>query len=184
MQNNKKYILGTLAGLASLGSLWFYFTPYFTYQGMKQAADRGDSSAISENVDFPVFRESVKTAIKSRMGQEVTKTVEPNNPFAALGAMLTRSVAGVVIDPLVDNLVTPEGITTILQGKAQLSGNRASEASAQTVSSPDVSMGYKSFNSFAVTINTPAEGEMSLIFLRNGLSWKLSELKLLNATAN
>jgi hypothetical protein len=176
-QNNKKYILGSIAGIAGLGSLWFYFSPYLMYQSFKQAADRGDTSAIAQNVDLPVFRESVKTAVKGRMDQEVNKQVANNNPLAALGAMFASSLGGVVVDPLVDRLVTPEGIATIMQGKAQISNNGNSGTSTDSTN-PDVSMGYKSFNSFAVTMNSPTEGEMSLVFYRHGLSWKLSELIL------
>lgn len=182
IQKNKGYIF-TVAGIVGLGSIWFYFSPYLMYQSFKQAADRGDTSAISQNVDFPVFRESVKTAVKARMGQEVNRQIANNNPLGALGAMFASSLGGVVVDPLVEQLVTPEGIANIMQGKAQLSGNGNSNASSDSAS-PNVSMGYKSFNSFAVSMNSPAEGEMSLIFHRSGLSWKLSELQLTNASSN
>jgi hypothetical protein len=178
IQKNKKYALAVVSGIMGIGSIWFYFSPYLMYQSFKQAADRGDTSAIAQNVDLPVFRESVKTAVKSRMNQEVSEQVANNNPLAALGAMFASSLGGIVVDPLVDQLVTPEGIATIMQGKAQFSNNGNSGTSSDSAN-PNVSMGYKSFNSFAVTMNSSSEGEMSLVFNRSGLSsWKLSELQL------
>jgi hypothetical protein len=162
--------LGAIGGatLLLLG-VGFYASPYLMWNSMKGAIDRGDTATLAENVDFPELRSSMKTAVR---GTSANQSASSNDPLSSMGAMLTSSI----LDPMIDKAVTPEGLAVIVK-QASNSGSNST--------SPQVSMGYESFNSFVVklegkNINLPTQLGVSpsLLFSRSGLGWKLTGVRM------
>lgn len=177
MEKKKKFVfLGLIVVALGIG---FYFTPHFSIYNLKKAADNKDSVALSDYVDYPSLRESLKANINAKMAKEVFKEKE-SNPFQVLGAAL----ATLFIDRMIEVFITPESIAIMMNGEkprlektesVQNSKTSSEESNIETLRS------YENFNRFVVKIKKKdsPEGPIELVFKRDGIiSWKLSALRL------
>lgn len=169
MNKKRKFLL---IGIVSIGA-WFYFYPHLTVYEMQKAAKKKDISELSEHIDFPAVRESVRLAVRSYIRTETAKQLQGGNPFALFGS----SMADSYIEPMVETLVSPEGITAIIQ---EVNPSAQVTQTKQQDSQTEVNMGYESFNSFTVNVKAKSDRipDITLIFSRNGFEWKLSGIRL------
>ncbi|MDM8524820.1 DUF2939 domain-containing protein [Desulfococcaceae bacterium HSG8] len=172
MNKNKKVIAGLIV-LAVIG-VGFYFTPYLSVYNMKKAADNKDAETLSEYVDYPELRESVKACINAKMAAE-----NKGNPFNAAGAAL----ASAFVAPMVDTFVTPESLATMMKGEKPQSEkpDKSSGKKSSDESDIETSMSYESLNQFAVRVKKKGTSEepVKFIFKRDGvISWKLAGLEM------
>src|SRR5690554_6841423 len=137
-------ILGLLALLAYL-----YATPYLTVSSLRAAAEARDAAAISDHVDYPALRQSLKDQLNSHMMVSMATEMD-DNPFAAMGAAL----ASMMVDGLIEGLVTPAGLANLMAGESMEQASD-SDHSGEGESSPakrevfpDASMGYDGMNRF------------------------------------
>ena len=170
MAARKKLFLALL-GVAVLlvllgGGSYVYFSPHLALREIEAAAKRHDTSALSERVNFPAVRASLKQQIKARIDQGAQQST---NPFAALGSAL----AGALTDPAVDALVTPDNVAAMLRGEAF----GPAQAPRVELSARGVEMGYVDAHTFEVT--TAGSAAFRLLLERDGLlDWKLTDVKL------
>ena len=151
--------------------------PYITVNRIGSALKKNDADALSQYVDFPAVRQSLKDGLKAAMTEKAVRSVIEANPFASLGAML----AGAIADKIIDAMVTPAGLRRLLSEgnleSAMSVVNRSNEDSDYSL--PETSMAYESLDSFAVVVGDEDDGDnLKLILKRNGFSWKLSEIRL------
>ncbi len=171
---NKK-ILGSIVALVIAIVGYLYASPYLVLNSIKTAAQNGESEKVSQYIDYPSVRQSFKDQMNTMMLKEVQK--QENNGFAALGAML----ASAMVDKMIDAVVTPEGMTLMLQGKdlkqnASGSENESAE-SKQEEHQPDYETSYTSFNDFQVVIKDPNKSkEVKVLMVRDGWSWKINKI--------
>ncbi|CAB3759558.1 hypothetical protein B7G54_10065 [Burkholderia puraquae] len=88
-----------------------YASPYVTLGRLKSAIDARDAQAISEYVDFPSLRISLKQQVTEELMRRID-AVKKNNPFAVIGALIGSALIG----PLVDAYATPEGVAALMSG--------------------------------------------------------------------
>src|SRR6476661_3616678 len=98
-------LLIVLAALVALAAGWWFGSPYWTLHQMQTAARQGDSARLSHFVDYPAVRENLKAQLRHEMLTQVPAE-EQGNGLAALGT----AIASAMIDPLIDTLVTPDGL--------------------------------------------------------------------------
>ena len=171
--NNKTKVFIAIV-LVACGT-WFYFSPHLAVSQMKSAAEAKDAAKLSDYVNFPALKESLKASFNAKLASGVTKEKD-TNPFAALGALM----AAALINPMVDALVTPENLAMMMKGEKPLP-TKSTEQTTPSDSDADTSMFYESFDRFVVTvkIKDTAEEPYGLVFSREGMfSWKLSALRL------
>lgn len=173
----KRSPLSTLLVLAVLfAGVWVYFTPYLALNKLQKAARQGDQQAMAELVDFPSLRESVKGNVASAVEHSVGRG---RNPLGVLGGIL----AGAVASPVVDAVVTPQGIAALTEGVrpgARRNGD-ADGSSGVRVKDVKVRRGYEDFDHFAVHFVDKNNGHerMALVLRREGLvHWRLSGVRL------
>lgn len=166
-------------GLAALALAALFFSPYLALQQMRAAAARGDAEALSARVDFPALRASVKTGVQARLiGRG--RLDEQGRPTRA-GSM-GAAVAGALLGPMVDALITPASLARLLQGVPPATAGMP--ASAQAPASPrrlETRMSYEHLNRFVFSIRPLGEDEepVELVLHRRGLwAWRLVELRL------
>lgn len=109
-------------------------------------------------------------------------TPSPDNPFAAFGL----SIAGGLVDGLVDVLVTPAGLGAMMEGRR--TWDRASGApppsseEAREASAPrplqDAQYRYESLSRFTATVHDDQGRPVVFVMTRRGLDWKLSDIRL------
>ncbi len=158
---------------------WLYAAPYLAYHGLQAAAQRRDAVALADHVDFPALRQSLKASFMAQMTKDAVSATD--NPFAAFGTLLAQTF----LDRMIDGLITPEGLAAMMKGAPprvpqDTPASGPGSASRASTDQPIVSMGYETMSRFtvrAVSRGAP-ESEIAFVFLRNGLSWKLSAIRL------
>lgn len=155
-----------------------YFTPHLAVSNMRKAAQDNDPDRLSDYVDYAALRESLKANFNATMASEVAKS-KSGNPFGALGATL----AAMIVNPMIDALVTPESLAMLLSGKKpQIGKSNSSRKSIYTKmeNDPEITMSYEGLHRFVVKNKPkdPSEEPVKLIYKRNGfISWKLSAVR-------
>lgn len=162
-------------GAVGVFSIWFYSTPYLTIWEMQKAAASKDATALSKHIDYPALRESLKITLQEQMAKSSSQSIESGDPFAAMGTTLAQTL----INPIIDAIVTPKTIAALLKGSPMPNlsdGRTASEAPSQV----DINMSYESFNTFLITVKPKgsAQEPLSLVYRRDGFSWKLTGIRL------
>jgi Protein of unknown function (DUF2939) len=179
LQHRGLLIGGVIAAFACGGGL--YASPYFTLYQMYQAVERKDVQGISAHVDFPALRESVKTNLQTVVNKETSQQSSP------LMGLLGSVMGGFVLDPVVDQLVTPSGIAALLEGQQLQLGKQDGQAQLTqgNSSAPDVKAEYESFNQFAVSVKAKGQDvePVTLLLSRDGLGWKVSGVRLPSSLA-
>ncbi|WP_261796045.1 DUF2939 domain-containing protein, partial [Burkholderia multivorans] len=72
-----------VAVIAAIG--YAYASPYIALGRLKSAIDARDAQAVSEYVDFPSLRISLKQQVTEELMRRID-AVKKDNPFAVLGA--------------------------------------------------------------------------------------------------
>lgn len=164
----------TLLVLAVL--VWGYAQPYFALAHLREVAKSGDREALAQCVDFPALRQNLKTSIGSMMVKRAAGDPQ-GDPLAVLGAVVAR----VVVDPLVDNIVTPDGIGMLADGQRLFSGEPPTvPADAQRETGVRVRQGYARLDEFhaTVTIDAGRTPISTFVFHRRGLRWVLTDIRV------
>ena len=147
--------------------------PYITVYHLRMAAKERDASALSEYVDFPRVRQSLKDQINARLLNKMASNSDAkDNPFGVLAS----AFAGTIVDKMVDAYMTPEGLVGLMSGdKVVLQGRRQRAHSAANEPLSGGSMSYESLNEFVVQ----GRGDSSKFVLRRyGLGGKLAEIQI------
>ena len=98
--------------VALIGALGYaYASPYVALGRLKSAIDARDAQVISEYVDFPSLRISLKQQVTEELMRRID-AVKKDNPFAVIGALIGSALIG----PLVDAYATPEGVAALMSG--------------------------------------------------------------------
>lgn len=118
-------VLVIAAGLAA-GAWWF--SPWWVLNQVKAAAERNDAQALSDVIDYPNLRESLKgefnSALVGRLREGASGLGEAGRTGATLGAVL----ASALVDKLVEVMVRPEFvIRAIRDGQFVLPGRSPGE---------------------------------------------------------
>ncbi|WP_063549311.1 DUF2939 domain-containing protein [Burkholderia territorii] len=98
-----------VAVLVAIG--YAYASPYVALGRLKSAIDARDAQAVSEYVDFPSLRISLKQQVTEELMRRID-AVKKDNPFAVIGALIGSALIG----PLVDAYATPEGVAALMSG--------------------------------------------------------------------
>jgi hypothetical protein len=154
------------------GSIWFYLTPQLALRNMRDAAYAKNAGELSGYVDFPSVRDSLKVAV----GSKVTALAkDQTNPILALGAQ----IAGNLVDPMIDTLVTPDNMALMLSGVPPAVIGTTNVGSA--VGAVETTSHYDGFNGYVVSVTRKdsAWPPVELELRRDGFaSWKLSAIRL------
>lgn len=172
-----------LLGLVALLAVGYVAaSPYLAVRAMRDAAMAGDAPGVAEHVDFP----AVKDSLKAHLAASVMKSSGEqgvDNPMAGAGAMFAMALMG----PMVDAMVSPEGLAALMKhgalpkpGSADTNVGDAAPAT-DTDTKVDAQMRYRDLNTFVVTLNGAGQPDapVGLVFRRHGLtSWQLTSLDL------
>ncbi len=172
-----KYIFAIIAILALIFGVWYAASPYIALSGLHDAAAAGDAKGIEEHVDFASLRASVKSEFKARLSAEAAK--EDANPLLATVGL---ALADRMVDGMLDNMMTPSGIAKMIK----ISQDKAEDVSA-VVAQDEQKPAVDKFDEWEVERIGLSEFRLSnpndrqnpeLIFQRDGLGWKLSNVDM------
>jgi hypothetical protein len=151
---------------------WLYFTPYMAVNKLQAAAERGDAEALNEMVDFPALRTSVKTNLQTAVSRGIQKD---GGTFAAIGGALT----GMIVEPVVNAAVTPQGIGLLMQGKSPGGEDDSGDDDANRRDDVKIQRRWEAADKFVVQYRDRESGDdrLALVMRRDGLRWKLAGVR-------
>jgi len=149
---------------------WYWASPYFAIAGLRNAVVRSDASELESRVDFPRFRDSIRMQLLAFIMAGMKEQLS-DNPFATLGLALAVKLT----DVMVDSMVTPTGMLTLMDLKT----NGESEVSGLALmASSEISIRRKGVESFDFYSAKDKKQTPILHFTRHGLQWKLVGLQM------
>lgn len=174
---NRKIVGGVIAASLCAAAL-LYASPYLTLYQIRGAIERKDADAVSEYVDFPALRESVKAQMLVRMQSEMDKPEMKGNPFAGFGQVLAMGL----VNKFTETLVSPAGVMLMLEnGKPGKPSDVAAAGIGVGTSESgklrkDFAVDYQGWSRVLVH---PKGEQGGFIFKRDGLiSWKLVGVRM------
>lgn len=165
MKRSNRYAAAALLTLVALGVGWYFGSPYWTLRQMRAAAENRDAKELSSYIDYPSLRASLKEQMKARIGTEMGKRAE-GDPFGAIGTVFAANM----VDALVDGLVTPTAMREVFTNDPPAHAESGIEVRAQ-----DLEMERVGFSEFHL-INRDDHNGSSLVFKRDGMGWKMTEI--------
>lgn len=152
---------------------------------IKKAIDSKDADKVSEYVDFPALRESLKGQMLLKIDKEL-KT-DASNPFGQLGKVLAVGM----VNTFIESMVTPSGVLLMLKSGDLAPPGQAPKPLPAPESSgsdrhPDFKLAYLDWSRVRVSqassssSETPGKaGKASFLFRRDGLfGWRLTGLEI------
>src|SRR5690625_371545 len=106
-----KRIIAVLLLITILLGVYVAAGPYVVVSRIQTAIEKQDSVMLAKYVDFPVLREQLKEQINATMLKTLTEDLA-DDPFAMFGI----AFLALVIDGLVDVLLTPSGLGALAAG--------------------------------------------------------------------
>ncbi len=195
----KKILIAIAVVMIAAGG-WYYASPLWTLKAMRDAAVAKDSAALSHYVDYEALRADLKGDMRRSLLAEMGDQPgggQPQNPLGAIG----MAIAMKLIDPMIEAMVTPEGVEALFAGQRSADGGQKAAPETRSERSPsggaasvapgsgpsatpslagagpgdDPEIERISVNEFRVR-GGGKDGE--LIFRRYGLGWKLAGVDL------
>ena len=149
---------------------WYFYSPSFTLEQMKAAAEANDSDKFSSYIDFPALREDMKAELTARM------MVEAHKDKSGLGSF-GMMIGSAMVAPLIDTMVSPAGVrAAFIASEEEKSDTPDNKAMQPLKLSDEPVIERRSFSVFAVSSKNHPNGAM--IFKRHGLGWQLSGVEL------
>jgi hypothetical protein len=178
----KKIAALLLAFLVLLGA-YVAAGPYLTIRAIRAAVQAQDSSALAEQVDFPMLRSSLKAQLVDAM----VRKAGPDAQSSLLGAFALRIGTGVA-NTAVDAMVNPAGLAALMEGRRVWRDARGSFARPETgtdgmpmAEAPplhDAEYHYESLSRFTATIQDDEGRPVMFVLQRDGLQWRLADIRL------
>lgn len=159
---------------------WVAAGPWITLHAIGKAVREENPAALSRHVDFPALRAS----LKDQLGDRLARGIGADAGRGWLGALGT-TVANELAGGAVELMVTPYGLGAIIEGRKVW--NRAgglppprTEAGQQARPDPwrNAERRYESPSRYTATIRTEDGTPVVFVLTRNGLRWRLSDLRL------
>jgi hypothetical protein len=163
---------------ATLLGGWLVAGPFIAMHGIQQGAEARDGKRLKRNVDFPVLRENLRPQVQEALDRKLSKKAG-ENPLAALGLAYSDRIA----DKLVDEIVTPQGIETLLNGedwrkKRKRDRQRIRGEKPRAEKAPVTrEWGFNSASEFELAV-TKGDKQTRFILTRRGLDWNLTNIHL------
>lgn len=175
MKLNMNKRINILIGATLIGFVTYYFaSPYVAANSLVRAVNSKDAETVSEYVDFPALRESMRTKLQVKLTQEVARD---GSPGAALGAAL----GSMVLEPMLNALVSPAGLVTLLNGTNPLAQDQEKSTEGSTIESrgkPNLGIKYKGLDKVHIVDKNIEDGN-GFVFRRRGLfGWKITDITM------
>lgn len=153
-------------GLAALGLVivivltWFLALPTLAANELQQALKSGDAIGINKTVDFVSLRENLRGSIGGALISA--------KPSGDVGSMLGSALSGFLLNPFVDQIATPAGLSLLFQGG--MGG-----FSGQGTTNFAISSGLQGLDRFHIVLTdlSNPQNKITLVLMPRGMQWKL-----------
>lgn len=176
-----------LGGLVIAAAAVYWGSPIWAVAAFSRAVAGNDAATVNAMVDFPALRASLNREAQRVALYRLTGHSEPGSSLVGgLAVALMAPIVAPIVAELVNSVATPAGIQSLLdhQAKAQRqSSDSQADGMAQLRALGQMltktSVGYRSWNSFGVTLHDRRSQALGLTFARRGfVGWQLVALDL------
>ncbi len=175
----KKWIALAVVLLLALGG-YAAAGPYLAINGIRTALAEQDTGKLERHVDFPALRVSIKAQMEDALARRAGGDVQ-SNLFGAIALSIASNVMGTGVD----TMVTPLGIGALLQGRGIWKKSIGETVDGDTYGKPvpadplkAATHKYESLSRFTATVQDEDGDPIVFVFKRNGLTWKLADIRL------
>ena len=171
----------TLIALVIGGVYYFLQAPQAAFANLRAAASAGDLATIQEYVDFPLLRSSVKRYLIAKASEKIGAPPEASHPVLRQVIQFGKMMVDAALDPVVDIVISPVGISALLDGFAP--AENAGQTQAEISNRPTIHTSLESMDLFVVSIFRRESNRwvMQLFFVRSSLfEWKLAAIRPLS----
>lgn len=161
---------GLALALVVLAAWGFFRGPAATLDAIRDAAARRDTAELARRIDGPALKHSLGRLLLQQMG--VALSADSSNDQQMVGQFI---IAGALVKPLVETLVTPEGIAALLDG--QIAARRLFSLDAAPDQRPPakISFAWSGLSTVRGTVMAPSgDAGLVLVLRRDGLTWRLA----------
>ncbi|MGV8943230.1 DUF2939 domain-containing protein [Thermomonas sp.] len=173
----KKWLIAGLCVLLAVLAAYIAAGPYLAMNGIRNVVASGDYGKLSRFVDFQKLRDNVTPQIQSRITRDIQQRLG-----AGSAANIATSVSLEISAPVIDAIVSPLGVATLLTGSTlarKITGTKNQDGRAHADDPlKDAKTRYESMSRFSATVTTDEGKPLVFVFERNGLNWKLTGLLL------
>jgi hypothetical protein len=171
MGRNRILIIGVLGLAAAAGAAWYIVSPGYAMSQLRAAAVEGDAEELEERIDFPAVRASLKERYRAELAGQIA-TADDGDGFAAFGSMIAMGM----VDGMVEGFVNPASMAAMIQRGKMQGAQQESPAGRQSV---EWSIVRDGLSRFSATPDAPEDERVpTMVFERDGLSWKLTEIEI------
>jgi hypothetical protein len=178
MEDKKKLINASIILPLAIAIILFYFSPYIAVYRMKKAAEQEDLFTLSEYINFPAVKESLREYYRYKRAQKISKAKDEKNQYTSLKMSFEAAVA----NSMIDAVVTPENLILLMKGEKRDS-DKSNSRSAGSPNNTEMKMYYENFNRFVINIRKKDSPHRSvdLVYDRERvIFWKLTALRFPN----
>jgi hypothetical protein len=173
----KKWIVALVVALALLVG-YGAAGPYLAIRGIHAAIEKRDPNRLERHVDFPVLRANVRARVAKRL---LASATSPSG--RVVGDDLGRTLIGKISDHAVDAMVSPMGISLLLEGRAlahRVTGKDPAPGGKDDAADPllHAKTRFESPSRFTATVDSANGRPVVFVFERHWLRWKLSDIRL------
>jgi hypothetical protein len=164
--------------------------PYWSLHRLGEALEVGDESALKQHVDWPAVRSGLKDDFSGILSRETGRALASGNGEAAVGGLFASVIGNVLLEPLVDALVTPEGLAAMIREGRARDGEAAPDGQADRTGHDGSALWeHLSFafftgpTTFEALFETEEGEDVVGVMQLNGMRWQLVRLRLPNSLA-
>lgn len=159
---------------------WVAAGPWLAIRGIEQAIEKRDTAKLERYVDFPRLRANLKAQIDDRIVRAAGGSVA-GNLLGAAALALTGNATRLAVE----TIATPLGIGALLQGHVlwqRASGDTRGEGLFPETEPArplqTASHRYESLSRFSATVEHPDGSHTVFLLERQGLRWRLVDVRL------
>jgi hypothetical protein len=108
--------------------------PYWAANSLAEAIEEGDEAALRRSVDWQALRAGLKEDLAGMLSHEAGKAIASGDPGAVAGGVVASALGRMMLEPMIDALITPEGLAGMIREggrvRADRSGARETERAA------------------------------------------------------
>ena len=164
--------------------------PYWSLHRLGDTLEAGNEGTLKQHVDWPAVRSGLKEALSGILSRETGRAIASGDGEATVGGLLVSAIGNVLLEPLVDALVTPEGLAAMIrEGRARKGEAALGNQSGRTAHDNSVLWEHLSFafftgpTTFEALFETEDGEDVVGVMQLNGMRWQLVRLRLPDSRA-
>lgn len=181
----KKWLLTILLSL-SVVAAGYIALPRYTLEQLVDAAEAENIDRLQRYIDFPALRDNLKAGVQRRLRESMDEAIPEE-----LGELFAAGT-NLFIGPILQQLVTPEGIAELLRGGKNLREferdlyREYPPEDSQPMADDEDSTGdwhlqgwrFVDINRVSADYGGDGDTQLRLILERQGLHWRLVDIEL------